>query len=101
MQILARGLLQKIRVINTNDELGWMTFDLPPHASNTDEFVQPSSDLLGPRASRPQRAVGAQVFGSSSRICSRFALIASGTPAVPANHLTGSIPTCRADRSPR
>jgi hypothetical protein len=58
MLILARGLLKKNRVINTNDELGWMTFDLPAHASNTDDFVQPSSDLLGPRASRPQTPAG-------------------------------------------
>ena len=46
MLFFARGLLRKNRFINTNDELGWMTFDLPAHASNTDDFVQPSSDLL-------------------------------------------------------
>ncbi len=36
--------------------------------------------LLGPRPSRPQRAAGAKFHN-----CSRFALIAGGTPAVPVN----------------
>jgi len=49
-----------------------------------------SSDLLGPRASRPQRAEGAVVFKLLFlHSFSRFALIAGGMPAVPANLLTG------------
>ena len=39
--------------------------------------------MLRPRASRPQRDAVARF------LCSRFALIAGGTPAVPANHLKG------------
>src|SRR6186713_605330 len=82
MLILARGLLKKNRVINTNDELGWMTFDLPPHASNTDDFVQPSSDLLGPRASRPQTSAK-KIPELPAKKPARLPRVTGGTPAVP------------------
>ena len=82
MLILARGLLKKNRVINTNDELGWMTFDLPPHASNTDDFVQPSSDLLGPRASRPQTSSKREKdSGTTVKKPVRLPRVVGGTPA--------------------
>ncbi len=49
-----------------------------------------SSDWLGPRASRPQRAEGAKALHVAISQ-SVFALRArcGGTPAVPANHLSG------------
>ena len=53
-----------------------------------------SSDLLGPRASRPQTRQGREVFPPNPS--SRFALIAGGTPAVPANHLTQHSQNCAA-----
>ena len=48
-----------------------------------------SSDLLGPRASRRNGVAGADLESLPCLIAfSRFALIAGGTPAVPANRLT-------------
>jgi hypothetical protein len=44
------------------------------------------TDLLGPRASRPQTRGQAHAFRIPNSI-SRFALVAGGTPAVPANYL--------------
>ena len=47
-----------------------------------------SSDLLGPRASRPQtRRQARSSWESPSNPFSRFTLMAGETPAVPANHL--------------
>jgi hypothetical protein len=43
--------------------------------------------LLGPRASRPQRAEGAKLLQPFQNL-SRFALIAGGTPAVPVNAMS-------------
>src|SRR6185295_3864275 len=56
----------------------------------SEPFVKPgsrSSDLLGPRAPRPQTRRQARSLLHSS-IFSRLALIAGGAPAVPNNHLT-------------
>ena len=48
-----------------------------------------SSDLLGPRAPRRQRAAGAHSFESSSAIIFALRAHCGRTPAVPANHLNG------------
>ena len=50
-------------------------------------FHNRSSDLLGPRASRPQRAAGAQSFGSYANPFSRFALICGRDARGPSNSL--------------
>jgi hypothetical protein len=69
--------------------VGLLTADYQLPISDWRLAIKPigSSDLLGPRASRPQRAAGALVLGLFRNVFSRFAPIAGGTPAVPANHL--------------
>jgi hypothetical protein len=68
-------------IVALDDSLARINQQSVGSEQGTVKSPQQSSDWLGPRASRPQRTEGAKVF-------SRFALIAGGTPAVPANHLT-------------
>jgi len=61
--------------------------NLPQESMRRQEF-QRGNFLLGPQASRPQRAARRAVFGIGLQTFSRFALIAGETPAVPVNALT-------------